>query len=112
MYFHFNKFNIFCNNLNKYNSSNDNSNMYCDIYNAIPINTSTKSEGKIYVPEPSISILGFIQPQYLIERIQSENDPCGLFNRFFIFAPNVAFPSLEDRKKITRENQFKLSQIY
>ena len=73
------------------------------------INTSTKGEGKIYVPKLSVSIFGFIQPQYLIKCIQSANDPCGLFNRFFIFIPNVEFPSLEDRKKITKENQLKPS---
>ena len=51
---------FFINGLNKYNTRNNDSNIYYDIYNVIPINTSTKGKGKIHVPKLSISFFGFI----------------------------------------------------
>ena len=81
--------------MNRYNNSNDDNNMCCNTYDGIAINNHTKSEGKTYVPNPSVAVCGFVQPQYLVHKMKKENDPSGLFKRIFVSAPHAEFSNLD-----------------
>lgn len=94
----FNKFNKFLGDMNKCNNSNDDNNIYCNIHNRIVINNCTKGEEKTHILNPGITSCSFVQPQYLVYKIQRENDPSSLFKRIFTLVPHVEVSNLDESK--------------
>ena len=101
-----NEFNKLLGDMNKFNNANDDNNIYCNIYDGILVNNHTKSEGKLYVPNPSMAVCGFVQPQYLVNKIQKENDHSSLFKRIFISTLYVEFTDLDEDKTIDEVKVF------
>ena len=71
------------------------------------IHRYTKCDKDMNVDKTNISIIGMIQPDFVLPTMEKGNDSSGLNCRFFYVAPKVGFLNIEDSSNIDHNSYFK-----